>query len=65
MRVPPKGHVLRQPDLARTLARLQKHGASEFYRGETAKLIAADVQSAVRLEAESVLSRIQGDGDGR
>lgn len=36
------GDRLCQPDLAATLARLQAHGAREFYEGETAALIAAD-----------------------
>ncbi|MBC7797967.1 MAG: gamma-glutamyltransferase [Pyrinomonadaceae bacterium] len=36
--------VLIQTDLAKTLARLQKFGAREFYEGETAKLIAADMK---------------------
>lgn len=38
------GEVLVQPDLARTLKRLAKHGPQEFYRGETAVLIAADMK---------------------
>lgn len=37
--------VLIQTDLAKTLARLQKFGAREFYEGETAKLIAADMKN--------------------
>ena len=38
------GEVIVQPDLAKTLKRLAKHGPQEFYRGETAKLIAADMK---------------------
>lgn len=38
-----EGEILRQPDLARTLARLQRHGPREFYDGETARRIAADM----------------------
>lgn len=34
------GEVWKQPDLAATFARLQKHGPREFYEGETAKKIA-------------------------
>ncbi len=34
------GELWRQPDLAATLARLQKAGPREFYEGETARLIA-------------------------
>jgi gamma-glutamyltranspeptidase/glutathione hydrolase len=39
-----EGEILRQPELAATLARLQKKGAREFYEGETARLIAEDMQ---------------------
>jgi gamma-glutamyltranspeptidase/glutathione hydrolase len=38
-----EGDVLKQPDLARTLGRIEKHGAREFYTGETARLIAEDM----------------------
>lgn len=34
------GDLWRQPELAATLARLQKNGPREFYEGETARLIA-------------------------
>jgi len=36
------GEVFRQPDLAATLARIQAHGAADFYAGGTADLIVAD-----------------------
>src|SRR5947209_2126703 len=39
-----EGAVWRQPELAATLARLQKSGAREFYQGETARLIAEDMK---------------------
>ena len=39
------GDVLRQPELARTLERVKVQGASDFYRGETARLIAADMKA--------------------
>lgn len=39
-----QGELLVQPDLAETLARIQQD-SSDFYRGETAKRILADVQS--------------------
>lgn len=38
-----EGDVLKQPELAATLARMQKFGANEFYTGQTAKLIADDM----------------------
>jgi gamma-glutamyltranspeptidase/glutathione hydrolase len=39
-----EGDVLRQPDLAQTLGRMQKGGAAEFYTGRTAELIADDMK---------------------
>jgi len=38
-----EGEILRQPELAATLARIQKKGPREFYEGETARLIAEDM----------------------
>ncbi|WP_309716218.1 gamma-glutamyltransferase [Armatimonas sp.] len=35
------GQRFKQPELAETLARIQKHGPREFYEGETAKRIAS------------------------
>src|ERR1041384_2975618 len=32
----------RQPDLARTLERIARHGAKEFYEGETARILARE-----------------------
>jgi gamma-glutamyltranspeptidase / glutathione hydrolase len=40
-----EGDVWRQPELARTFMRLQRFGAREFYEGETARLIAADMRA--------------------
>ena len=40
-----QGETVLQPDLARTLARLQAKGAREFYEGETARLIDADMRA--------------------
>ncbi len=40
-----EGDVFKQPDLARTLGRISSGGAREFYNGETARLIAADMQA--------------------
>jgi len=39
------GELFRQPELAKTLQRLQKQGPTEFYTGQTAKLIAAEMSS--------------------
>ena len=38
------GDLFRQPDLAATFSRLQRSGPNEFYQGETARLIVADMQ---------------------
>ena len=37
------GEVLRQPDLAATLGRLQQYGPRDFYTGRTARLLARDM----------------------
>jgi gamma-glutamyltranspeptidase / glutathione hydrolase len=37
------GSRLVQPDLGRTLARIAKHGATEFYEGETARILAREM----------------------
>ena len=39
-----EGDLLRQPELAATFARLQQRGPREFYEGQTARLIAADMK---------------------
>ena len=39
-----EGELFRQPELAATFARLQRFGPNEFYHGETARLIAADMK---------------------
>lgn len=40
-----EGHIFRQPDLARTLGRIQVGGAAEFYTGQTARMIADDIRA--------------------
>ncbi|CCQ09406.1 Gamma-glutamyltranspeptidase [Pseudoalteromonas luteoviolacea B = ATCC 29581] len=40
------GEVLKQPELAHSLALIAKHGSKGFYHGETAEKIVAAVQSA-------------------
>jgi gamma-glutamyltranspeptidase/glutathione hydrolase len=37
------GEILRQPELAETLRRIARGGAAEFYRGETARIIADEM----------------------
>jgi gamma-glutamyltranspeptidase/glutathione hydrolase len=37
------GEIFQQPDLARTLERIQKQGSRDFYEGETAQLLAKDM----------------------
>ena len=39
------GDIFRQPELATTLQRIAKNGADDFYRGETARMLVADMQS--------------------
>ncbi len=38
-----RGDTLRQPDLARTLRRIAAHGRRDFYEGETAELLVAEM----------------------
>jgi len=38
------GDVLRQPELARTLERIARHGARDFYEGETARILAEEMK---------------------
>jgi gamma-glutamyltranspeptidase/glutathione hydrolase len=37
------GETLRQPELAATLKRIAKNGAADFYRGQTARMLAEDM----------------------
>lgn len=39
------GELFLQPELARTLKRLMKQGAADFYEGETARLLVSDMQT--------------------
>jgi gamma-glutamyltranspeptidase / glutathione hydrolase len=39
-----EGEIFRQPELAATFARVQRFGPNEFYEGETARLIVADMK---------------------
>lgn len=40
-----EGEVIKQPELAATFARLKARGPREFYEGQTAKLIVADMKA--------------------
>ena len=51
------GERLRQPDLARTLARIRDQGQDGFYRGETARLLAAEMRRGGGLITEADLAR--------
>jgi len=53
------GNDIKQPDLADTLARFAKHGADDFYRGETAKRLAADMKKDGGLIRADDLARYQ------
>jgi gamma-glutamyltranspeptidase/glutathione hydrolase len=53
------GDTWRQPDLARTLTRIQKKGRDGFYRGETARLLAAAMKSNGGLITEADLAAYQ------
>ncbi|WP_091907989.1 gamma-glutamyltransferase family protein [Chitinasiproducens palmae] len=55
--VPQTGTVMRQPRLAATLARLAEAGLDDFYRGELAQRIAADLASVGSPLALSDLAR--------
>ncbi|WP_051938121.1 gamma-glutamyltransferase [Ghiorsea bivora] len=43
-KVPNIGNLIQQPELASTLERFTQHGADDFYRGETAKRLVADMK---------------------
>jgi gamma-glutamyltranspeptidase/glutathione hydrolase len=53
------GHLFRQPELARTLQRIAAKGAEEFYRGETATLLLAQMQRGGGLITQQDLSGYQ------
>jgi gamma-glutamyltranspeptidase/glutathione hydrolase len=44
--VPPMGHVIRLPDLARVLEQVAAEGAETFYRGDIARQLVAGVREA-------------------
>ena len=58
-----------QPDLARTLTRIRDRGAKDFYEGETAELLAADMKEhggLITLEKVNVIAyRHHATAEGR
>ncbi len=68
------GETLRQPELARTLERIARLGASEFYEGETARKLAAamtshgghitlaDLKNYAAVERKPLTARYKGYG---
>ena len=56
---PPLAHILRQPDLARTLEEIAADGAETFYRGRLAKRLAAGMREAGVLVGEADLAECQ------
>jgi gamma-glutamyltranspeptidase len=53
------GTTLRQPDLAATLTRIRDHGRDGFYKGETARLLAAFMRDHGGLITEADLAAYQ------
>ena len=53
------GATWRQPDLARSLERIRDHGRDGFYRGETARLLAAEMVRGGGLITEEDLDRYE------
>ena len=53
------GDTLVQPELARTLDRIARLGAKDFYQGETARLLAKDMQEHGGLISEADLAGYQ------
>ncbi|MGH8432758.1 MAG: gamma-glutamyltransferase, partial [Solimonas sp.] len=54
-----EGEVIRLPDLARTLERIEKQGRDGFYKGETARLLAEEMKRGGGLITEEDLARYQ------
>ncbi len=52
-----EGEILRQPELARTLRRIARDGAKDFYQGETSRLILAEMRRGGGLITRRDLSR--------
>ena len=53
------GEQFRQPDLAQTLIRIRDNGQDGFYRGETARLVAAEMRRGGGLITEADLAQYE------
>ena len=53
------GEVFKQPDLARTLSRIMLEGRDGFYRGETARLLVAEMKRGGGLITEQDLAQYE------
>jgi gamma-glutamyltranspeptidase/glutathione hydrolase len=53
------GHTWKQPDLAKTLRRIQQQGRAGFYSGETPRMIAADMRKHGGLITEEDLAQYE------
>jgi gamma-glutamyltranspeptidase/glutathione hydrolase len=53
------GETLRQPDLGKTLARIMREGRDGFYKGETARLVAAEMRRGGGIITEEDLAKYQ------
>ena len=53
------GEVMKQPDLAVTLGRIMREGRDGFYRGETARLIAEEMERGGGMITEEDLARYE------
>ncbi|MEO5509482.1 MAG: gamma-glutamyltransferase [Longimicrobiales bacterium] len=53
------GEIFKQPDLARTLARIMLEGRDGFYRGETARLLAEEMKRGGGWITEEDMARYQ------
>ncbi len=55
--VPEEGHIIKQPDLAKTLSYIAEKGAAGFYQGEVAKKLISGVKKAGGIWTEDDLKK--------
>ncbi len=53
------GESIRQPDLAKSLTRIRDQGRDGFYKGETARLVAADMRQSGGIITEEDLAKYE------